>query len=503
MAQDASQPHQTDLDQLLQALPVLVAHISSDFEILYANHGYRDWFGLDPAAQYGKHLKDVIGRQAFRVLLPHFNQALAGERAEFHGEVPYVRGGPRFIHGTYIPSHDDSGRINGFYILSVDLSREQALERQLTSTTRRAETIINTAMDGIITIDETGTVHSFNPAAERIFGYGAGEVIGQNIRMLMAGRDHDHHDQYLANYLKTGEARIIGIGREVCGRRRDGTLIDLLLSVAKFEEAGRRMFVGFTHDLTERNRARLEAQRNLDQLAHLNRVNGLGELAASLAHEIRQPLMAIQASAHTIYHSQGSKDQERAFNEALKRIERQSSRANDILKQLTAFLRKTDDSPGEQVDIASLVREVFGLLDPDARMTQVRVELEAPDQPCLVTANRVQLQQVLFNLISNALDAMEVISTPHTIRIRIHQLDGRDTCHVEVMDSGPGLDEMTMDKLFDPFFTTKVHGLGQGLPICRSIIRRHGGELEAGNHPEGGAHFRFTLPLSGDQHARD
>ncbi|MDQ2069032.1 PAS domain-containing sensor histidine kinase [Natronospira bacteriovora] len=490
----------TDLEQLLKALPGLVAHISPDFEILFANHAYRDWFGLDPEAQRGKHLKDVIGRQAFRILKGHFRQALAGQHALFQGEVPYARGGPRFIHGNYIPSHDPAGDINGFYILSVDLSHEQSLERKLDRTSRRAETIINTAIDGIITIDETGTVHSFNPAAERLFGYQAAEVIGHNLNMLMPKPERDKHDQYIDNYLRTGKAGIIGIGREVTGRHRDDKPIDLLLSVAEFDESGRRMFVGITHDLTQRNRIRNEARKYLDQLAQLNRVDALGEMTANLAHEIRQPLLAIQASAYAMRQQNGTATLQTPIDDNLDRIERQSKRVNDILNQITSFLRNEDDPPDKDLDIYSLVCEVLRLLDHDARLSNIRVEIDIPDTPCHIKSHSVQIQQVLFNLVSNAMDAMDHTPGPHEIRIVARHDKPKNQCWVDIIDTGPGIAEKDMEKLFTPFFTTKTRGMGQGLAISRSIIRRHGGTLEGSNHPQGGACFRLTLPLTGEKH---
>lgn len=380
---------------------------------------------------------------------------------------------------------------------------EAALEHQLDDTVRRAKVIFDLAMDGIIIIDREGTIGSFNPAAERIFGYRANDIIGQNVNVLMSGYDHEHHANYLARYLRTGESRIIGVGREVTGRHRDGHGIDLKLALAEFQEADQRFFVGFTHDVTERNRARREAQKYLDELAHLNRVNAMGELVANLTHEIRQPLMAIQVSAHTAKQCQQLPDAQARLDEALDRIERQSQHANEILKHLTEFLRKADSAPKEQVAISNVLGEVFELLRHDNRLAGVNLKLDIRNPPCSIKGNRVQIQQVLYNIVRNAMEAMEGQEGMRTLRIASCAVDDPGQCHVDIVDSGPGIDAQHIDQLFDPFFTTKSQGLGQGLSISRSIARSHGGDLSAHNDPNGGARFRLTLPLAGDDDERD
>jgi len=484
-----------DLGHLIQALPALVAHIGTDFRVRFANNGYQDWFGLDPAAQVGKHLRDVIGQRAFRVLASRFRQALAGERSEYFGKVPYARGGTRFIRGTYIPSHDKANRIDGFYILSVDLSRQHQLENDLANEARRSQTIIESAIDGIITIDETGIIQTANPAVERIFGYPISDLLGQNISILMPSPHKEQHDDYLKRYLETGEARIIGVGREVTGRRKDGSSVDIRLSISAFEMDGQEMFVGFTHDNTERNRARKEARDHLAQLARLDRVKGIGELAANLAHEIRQPLMAIQASAVVASRLGDDPDQKAELTGALDRIAQQSTRANDIIKQLLAFLQKGEPGEREIFDLNSLLSHVLELLSHELALSDIHLKTNWSEPHCLCLVNRIQIEQVLYNLIRNAIESFEPGRGPPSIEVGCRVSEQPGYCEVYVKDNGIGIDEKHLGLLFEPFFTTKAHGMGQGLPICRSLIREHGGELVGDNHPEGGAKFHFTLPL--------
>ncbi len=486
--------HQRQLQTLFDALPALVAEIDSEYCVRSANHGYRDWFGLDPKDQLGRHLVEVIGEQAFSILQPRFAQALAGEISVYHGEVPYARGGTRFIHGTYVPSRKSDGNVDGFYILSVDLTEQNRLRELLEEETRRSRTIIEHSLDSVITIDEAGIIQGFNPAAERLFGYRADEIMGQNVAILMPEEQGNRHDDFLRAYTETGQAKIIGIGREVIGRHAEGHDLDLQLTVAEFMD-GQRYFVGFLHDISQRKQAEREAREHLAELAHLTRVNALSEVTSGLAHEISQPLMAIStlAEAGRMMLDKPEVDVE-AVLPLFAQIARQGQRAGEIIQQLRTFLRKDHADQFEAHQPEELIRNVLALLNHELESAKVKVRLEMADAPACCKANRVQIEQVLFNLIKNAVDAMRSFDGDRILKISCSDSDENGHCRFEISDAGPGIPEDDLERLFHPFFTTKKQGLGQGLSICRSIIHRHGGTIHARNDHDGGAVFEFTLP---------
>jgi two-component system, LuxR family, sensor kinase FixL len=211
-ASKALAAHQRQLRTLFDALPALVAEIDSEYCVRFANHGYREWFGLDPEAQIGRPLAEVIGEPAFSKLQPCFARTLDGEITVYHGEVPYSRGGTRLIHGTYVPNRNNGEPVDGFYILAVDLTEQHRLRERLEEETRRSRTIIDHSIDGVVTIDETGMIQSFNPAAERLFGFRADEVLDRNVAILMPEGEGRRHDNFINAHVKKGQATIIGSG---------------------------------------------------------------------------------------------------------------------------------------------------------------------------------------------------------------------------------------------------------------------------------------------------
>ncbi len=361
--------------------------------------------------------------------------------------------------------------------------------------------IIESAIDGIITIDHSGVVQSFNAAAERIFGYSREEAIGRNVAFLMPSPDREQHDAYLKRFLETRQPRIIGSGRNVMGLRKNGTQVPVRLAVGEYEVQGKTMFVGFTQDLSALEQARTEATYYLEKLAHLNRINAMGEMASSMAHQIRQPLMAIQSFATVARNALTARDTAAEDNpggcaeRALEEIIRQSTHANDIIKEMCLFLKRDQQPRKEAADMISITRNVLTLLSHELCSVGISVELETDNPPCVCHVNRVQVEQVLYNLISNAIDALREVAGPKQLRLVCQRSDEEQRCMISIQDNGLGLPHEDVEQLCEPGFTTKSDGLGHGLAICRSILEHHGGELQAENADGGGAIFRFNLPL--------
>ena len=493
-AEEASEHYQRQLLSLLDAFPALVAHVGTDFRIRFANHAYRNWFDLEPKLQIGRLVSEVIGPAAFEILKPCFDKALDGDKTSFHGEAPYLHGGTRFIQGVFVPSYDDGGRIDGFYSLTLDLTEHERLKSQFAINLKRNQTIVENAMDAIITMDRNGIVCSFNPAAERIFGYRADEVIGRNVAMLMPEKLARQHDDLIRTYDASNPRPVSQSGCEVKGLRKDGSQVELQLAVSAVAE-GERYFVGFLHDISKRKRAEREAREHFSELARLTRLGALGEVTSGLAHEISQPLTAISAMAEAgLMMVDNPRSSETSLRQAIEQIARQGQRAREIIDQLRAFLRKDRPEKVEVQHPEQLIRNVLTLLSHELELAEIRTEIDLPEHTCELKVNRVQIEQVLFNLVKNAIDAMRQVEGERKLTIQCRALDDAASCQFAVIDTGPGIAAEYVEGMFHPFFTTKTEGLGQGLSICRSIVEKHGGTIDGENAPGGGTVFRFIIP---------
>lgn len=486
---------------LIDHSPALIGHLDTGLCFVFANESYREWFNLPLDDILGRHVREIIGDEAFFVLGPKYKQALAGEIVHFDGEVPYQHAGKRYIHGTYVPHTGKDGQVDGLLVMNIDLSEQHRLASALSSTNRRNQAMLDTAVDGIITINERGIVESFNRSAERIFGYRPAEVIGQNVKMLMPSEIAGKHDDYLKNYLQTGERHIIGIGREVTGLRKDGTLFPMELSVGEFFENGRHFFAGFTRDISDRKRVEQESKERLDQLSHVARQNSLGLLTSGLAHEINQPLTAVITTAQACLRLL---QDERATPEILERslgqIINQGQRASNIISEMRQFLRKSDTQNRSPVDINSLVPGVLDLVSHEISHHEIEIEMNLDENIPFITASQVQIEQVLLNLVRNSIEALSSQEKPRCLEIQAgHAETDNESIAITVADNGPGLPKEIRERLFEPFTTTKENGLGQGLAISRSIVRAHGGDIKMINRQNmDGACFCITLPIKPD-----
>ena len=362
---------------------------------------------------------------------------------------------------------------------------------------RQAETeaILDTAVDAIIIIDENGRIETFNKAATELFGYTAAEALGRSVCMLMPEPHRSDHDQYMRRYLTTGQARIIGIGRDLEAVDRDGKRIPIHLSVSEVESESGRRFTGIVRELSEQQAARQALAEQREKLAHVGRLSSMGEMTASIAHEINQPLTAISmyAQAGIKLIDRGEPDLAR-LRDALEKLSTQSLRAGAVIERIQRFAR-AQKSERIMLDINHLLEDLGKLAESDARLYNVELQLDlAPDLP-EVFGDPIQIQQVALNLIRNAIDAMRDIRFLHGRRVRISTSIRADRMvEVAVCDLGPGVAEDQKELLFTPFHTTKKEGMGMGLSICRSIMTEHGGALSYRDNQGPGATFFFTLP---------
>ncbi len=485
----------------------------------------------------------------------------------------------------------------------------------------RLYAIIETAVEGIISIDKNGIIQTFNPAAEKIFQYSANEIIGKNVNLLMPLPDRQEHDGYIKNYLVTGKQKVIGSGRETTGLRKDGSEFPMWLAIAEFNEDGQQCFTGFVRDLsTEKSNLqkaasleyilerslneiyifdaenfrfihanqgalsnlgyteeeilhltpvdlkleytyerfenliaplksgevekiefttthqrkdgtrypvevhlelteylarpayvaiildisqRMEAQEkariNQEKLAQMDRVSMYGEMLAGIAHELNQPLAAINSYASAGTRRMASENTEKEkLKELFKKISASSARAGDIIEHLRVMF-KPHVKKTEYVSVNRLIKDALKLVKTDTKSQEYQFKVDLTKKLPQITADTIQIQQVILNLIRNAMDATANESKDNkTITVESCLVPHENRIQVSISDKGPGIEAEHADQIFNPFFTTKESGMGIGLSICQTIIQDHSGQIWFSNHADKGVTFYFTLPTKLD-----
>ncbi len=399
-----------------------------------------------------------------------------------------------------------AGAVEKFKVLAVEKARREAEVKE--AATRAAaeqlhlKSILATVPDAMVIMDEQGIVQSFSSAAERLFGYTAAEAIGRNVNILMPSPYNEAHDAYIARYLQTGKGRIIGIGRVAVGERKDGSTFPIELAVGEMRSNGQRFFTGFIRDLTERQKTEARLQELQSELVHMSRVAEMGEMASALAHELNQPLSAIAnyMTGSRRLLANRSDEQSIMIREAIDKAAEQSLRAGQIIRRLRDFVAHRETERRVE-SLKKLIEEASALALVGTKELGMRVRFKLDSAFDFVLVDKVQIQQVLLNLIRNAFEAMEH-SDQRELTVSTIRGQG-DMMILEVRDSGPGISAEIADQLFQPFVTTKSHGMGIGLSISRTIIEGHGGKIWVESNPGGGAAFRFTLPAVTEEELGD
>jgi two-component system, LuxR family, sensor kinase FixL len=394
---------------------------------------------------------------------------------------------------TVSPIRDQAGGVVGASKIARDITAAKLAASALSEREAHLHSILDTVPDGMVVIDERGIIQSFSATAERMFSYTAEEVRGRNVGMLMPSPYREDHDGYIARYLATGERRIIGLGRVVAGQRKDGSTFPMELSVGEVQGEKHRLFTGFVRDLTERQRTLKRVQELQSELLHVSRLTEMGQMAAALAHEINQPLTAATnyvEAAHLLFSGSDSASAQRA-GAAMDNALGQMNRATQIIRRLRDFVRKGEAQQRAE-DIAKIVEEAAALALIGAKERGIKVQLRAAPQLPQVLIDKVHIQQVVVNLMRNAIEAMEG-SVRRVLTISTEMVED-GLIRICIADTGPGIAPEVASRLFQPFVTTKAQGMGVGLSICRSIVEAHSGRLWVEANPEGGTIFRFTVP---------
>jgi two-component system sensor kinase FixL len=380
--------------------------------------------------------------------------------------------------------------------------RLQRTRREAAAREAHLESILDTVPEAMVVIDEHGLMQSFSSAAERLFGYSAAEVIGRNVKMMMPAPYRDNHDRYLERHLRTGERRIIGIGRVVVGERKDGSTFPMELAVGEMTSGKTRFFTGFIRDLTERQESEARLQELQSELVHISRLTALGEMASALAHELNQPLSAIanfMKGSRRLLENKSDADSN-MIREAMDKAAEQSLRAGQIIRRLRDFVARGETERRIE-SLRKLLEEASALALVGAKDRSVRVTYAFDPELDAVLADKVQIQQVVLNLVRNAIESMEQ-SSRRDLTIGTERGDD-GMAIVKIVDTGTGIAPEIAGQLFQPFVTTKSQGLGVGLSISRTIIESHGGRISVEPNPSGGTIFRFTLRAVSPEELRD
>jgi two-component system sensor kinase FixL len=445
---------------------------------------------FNPAAErlFGYREAEVLGSNVSILMPSPYREAHDGYLARYleEGDARIIGIGREVQglkrDGTVFPLHLSVGEMlvegqRKFTGILHDLSARVELETRFRSSEARWRAIVQSAVDAIIVIDSRGRIEAFNPAAERLFGYAEREAIGQNVSLLMSPPYRDEHDGYLDRYQRDGDARVIGIGREIPGRHRDGTIIPLHLSVGEMLVDGERKFTGMLHDLSVRKRI----EQQLSEQASLAKI---GEMAAVLAHEIRNPLAGIRGAMQVMAarHEPASKEA-MVTREIIARVDTLS----ELMQDLLLYARPPKPRPGP-VDLERLLRSIVDFLGRDPEVHGVRITLEGTAP--LVRADAELLKIVFQNLLINGAHAMSGRG-----ELKVHLGGVGEGGAVAFADAGPGIPADIREKIFTPFFTTKVRGTGLGLPTAKRLIEAQGGSIQVDCPPSGGTTVTVQLPV--------
>jgi two-component system, LuxR family, sensor kinase FixL len=358
--------------------------------------------------------------------------------------------------------------------------------------------VLDTAVDAIIIIDDHARILVYNQACERLFGYKAAEALGQNVQLIMPDDFARHHDRYLADYLNTGHRRIIGIGREVRAQHRDGTVFPVNLSVGEAATSGGRRFIGIIHDLRQRYENEERLNRLQADMVHMARVSTMDEMGAALAHELNQPLTALMLylqAAEWACQRRDSSSHQIAKNvlPMLRKALREAERAGNIIQRMRQFVEKRDPQR-RLVDVNPLIADALELTKFSTRPGVTRITCDFKTDLPQVLVDPIQIQQIVINLARNALEAVKGRLNPELIITTRHDDKG---VAIDFEDSGPGLKADVIPDLFKTFKSSKTGGLGLGLVISKMIAQSHGGTLDVDPGGKGrGARFTLTLPLA-------
>jgi len=446
----------------------------------------------------GQHFREFYTEEDRASGEPERNLEAALHHGRFEAEDWRLRkDGSRFWASVIIdPIRGDQGHLIGYVKITRDITERRRAEQAIREAAARINVLIETAVDGVILIDARGRIETFNPACEKLFGYAAAEVVGQNVKMLMPAPYREEHDGYIGSYKATGERKIIGIGREVKGQRKDGSIFPMDLSVGEAKQDGESIFVGIIHDLTDRKHTE-------EQLIQAQKMEAVGQLSGGIAHDFNNLLTVIVGNAEFLSEELRARHDLQKLADS---IVQAGERGAELTQRLLAYGRRQTLNPVE-LDCNQLVSGMRKLLQ---RTLSEEIEIKVSLDPELATAfaDAGQLENAILNLAINAKDAMAgggaiTISTANTLLDERYceqhpEVHPGDYVMIAVTDNGHGMSRDVLERVFEPFFTTKEVGKGSGLGLSMvyGFVKQSNGHVAIYSEPDLGTTVRIYLPAS-------
>jgi PAS domain S-box-containing protein len=468
---------------------------------MWASERWRTLFGFAPDAAVT--FEKVIERihPDDRELVEREVRRAVTDRKEFMAEYRIVLPDrtQRWVLARGKVYADSNGKPVRMLGATIEITQRKEAESALRESNERFRLVVEASPSGIVLVDEQGRMTLVNAQIQKLFGYTREELVGQAVDLLVPDRFRAGHQVHRANFHQAPAARMMGQGRELFGRRKDGTEFPLEIGLSHIQGPEGILVLAAVVDLTARKQSEAEASRQRAELAHVARVSTMGELAASVAHELNQPLGAILANAEAAeLFLQQDPPAHGELRAILADIRQDDERAGEVIRRMRALLRKRelDQQP---LEINSVVEDVLHVVSGDAALRKTAISADLAPLLPKILGDRVHLQQVLLNLILNGMDAMAEQPRERR-RLSVRTRPGADgLVELVVTDLGHGIEPDKLPLLFEPFYTTKTNGMGMGLSIARRIIEAHRGRIWAENNGSGGAVFHVTLPVVQDE----
>lgn len=493
-------------EALLDSIPNRIYYVDAGGRFRYANKEYVKFSGRELSYLIGKTGAEAFRPETWAVLEPLGKRALAGEIVRWEGWLTFDSG-LRYTQRIYRPHRTGNGKIAGFFVFVRDLTEQKNYQRDLETSlelTRESEglkaAIIDSALDSVIVIDEDARVVSFNPMAERTFGYVEREIIGRPIGELIVPPDlRAQHDAGMRRYLATGHANVLGRRVEISAMRADGSIFPVELAITEVNARSKRLFTAYLRDLTEQRAATAEIERQREALHQSEKLAALGSMLAGVAHELNNPLAVVIGQSLMLEEDASAKAlgpiREKIAERAGK-IKRAAERCARIVRTFLMMARQ-QKAQRQEVALDQLVTDAIELLNYGLRTSGIEVQCDFDQSLPAITADSDQVHQVLVNLLINAQQALNDTPLPRRINVTVRHDADRHEVVATVSDNGPGVPAGVSSRIFDPFFTTKPIGMGTGvgLAVSRGVVEAHGGRLTLLDHGSVGATFELRLPV--------
>jgi PAS domain S-box-containing protein len=496
---------QLDLRDVIETIPALVLCALADGSAEFANRAWQEYSGRSLQELTGSGWQTTIHSDDIANFFHESTIALvSGKSIETEARLRRADGQYHWfsIRKTLAVSRSQNSEPSLRTLIACeDIDERKQEESARRYSEERHRIVVETANDAVVSIDESSTILFVNPATSRIFGYDASELIGQPLTTLMPDYMRELHNAGFKRYLDTAERHINWQGTELIALRKNSEEFPVEVSLGELAINGRRLFTGFIRDITERKRAEAEAReserrhREMQmEVAHANRIATMGQLTASIAHEIAQPIGSARNNARAALNFLDRQPPDLGeVREALGCVVGDADRARDIIDRIRDHIKKAPPRC-DRIDLNKAINEVIVLTRSEITKNGVSVQTRLTEGLFPVKGDPVQVQQVVMNLILNAVEAMSSVEAEVRELLISTEQSQTDGVLVAVRDSGPGINPEQLERVFEAFYTTKSSGVGMGLSICRSIINAHEGRLWADVNEPRGAVFQFTLP---------